>query len=881
MTQERPLKHLTQHWTRWWSIRPLFKSTLALRRLVGEEDARLNAINLLELRPGQRVLNFGCGLGANLSPLHATGAEIVAVDLDKECVEAARTEIRARNMTHVQALTLAEAQELLEPESFDAVLCTGAFTSAPDLEQALYLVWRWLKPKGLVGAVDYTLVLKPERRLLFAPFLAATYFCAGSSPSNLWELGLGLFCDTLFSEPLQGGVSRVVLARKRPGSVMEPPKPRVEIPVCPLSPSPRPVGRRELACGLVQGLGKLLKSLAPPADRKKKLVSPPQTEEPTPPPLAESPASESAPPLPTPPSPATTMRNPVKSTSTLLDHLWAVSSPPPVEKPNYSEEIDYLTEIGDLPISAHIPPPSPQPLAWVTTKLEEPELPAGPEPTEEPELHAGPEPAEEPELPAGPEPAEEPELPAGPEPAEEPELPAGPEPTEEPELPAGPEPAEEPELPAGPEPAEEPELPAGPEPAEEPELPAGPEPTEEPELPAGPKPAEEPELPAGPEPAEELELPAGPEPAEELELPAGPEPAEEPELPAGPEPTEEPELPAGPEPAEEPELPAGPEPAEEPELPAGPEPAEEPELPAGPEPAEEPELPAGPEPAEEPELPAGPEPVEEPELPAGMDMTSPSETRAGMDIASDLKKAADSELPTGMDMMSPAESPAGMDTSADSKKELPADADAASWPQDGINYDEHPYSEWESHTDGGYYQHAGWVDYAHSYQEPYYEEVTPTSSAAYGTVQDQHASDHYQRYARYPEPHYRELPTPPGYQERGGVPLTIPAPVAYEPSPYHHYDGRPSYDAYDIVYDTPGGYAHPSHHSAENVALPAGAPPNQRLPLLPNSLPGLPHQASIVMRQGILRPHAKRKDNAQGNSASPLRSQRRGKKRRS
>ena len=749
MTQERPLKHLTQHWTRWWSIRPLFKSTLALRRLVGEEDARLNAINLLELRPGQRVLNFGCGLGANLSPLHATGAEIVAVDLDKECVEAARTEIRARNMTHVQALTLAEAQELLEPESFDAVLCTGAFTSAPDLEQALYLVWRWLKPKGLVGAVDYTLVLKPERRLLFAPFLAATYFCAGSSPSNLWELGLGLFCDTLFSEPLQGGVSRVVLARKRPGSVMEPPKPRVEIPVCPLSPSPRPVGRRELACGLVQGLGKLLKSLAPPADRKKKLVSPPQSEEPTPPPLAESPASESAPPLPTPPSPATTMRNPVKSTSTLLDHLWAVSSPPPVEKPNYSEEIDYLTEIGDLPISAHIPPPSPQPLAWVTTKLEEPELPAGPEPTEEPELHAGPEPAEEPELPAGPEPAEEPELPAGPEPAEEPELPAGPEPTEEPELPAGPEPAEEPELPAGPEPAEEPELPSGP------------------------------------------------------------------------------------------------------------------------------------EPAEEPELPAGPEPVEEPELPAGMDMTSPSETRAGMDIASDLKKAADSELPTGMDMMSPAESPAGMDTSADSKKELPADADAASWPQDGINYDEHPYSEWESHTDGGYYQHAGWVDYAHSYQEPYYEEVTPTSSAAYGTVQDQHAGDHYQRYARYPEPHYRELPTPPGYQERGGVPLTIPAPVAYEPSPYHHYDGRPSYDAYDIVYDTPGGYAHPSHHSAENVALPAGAPPNQRLPLLPNSLPGLPHQASIVMRQGILRPHAKRKDNAQGNSASPLRSQRRGKKRRS
>ena len=232
MTNECSFKRLTSHWGRWWSVRPLFKSTLLLRRLIGEEDARRNAINLLELKPGQRVLDLGCGLGANLRYLRETGVEVIAVDSNSENVEAARTEVRANNLTHVRVMTWKEAEASLEEASFDAVLCTGIFTSTVNLERVFYDVCRWLKPQGLLSVVDYVETRTEEQKVLSAPFAAAVYLCTGSNPNSVWFKGLLSFCDVLFTDELQGGLSCLVLARKREGAVLSRPEERVEIPVC-------------------------------------------------------------------------------------------------------------------------------------------------------------------------------------------------------------------------------------------------------------------------------------------------------------------------------------------------------------------------------------------------------------------------------------------------------------------------------------------------------------------------------------------------------------------------------------------------------------------------------------------------------------------------
>ena len=232
MTNDCPLKRLTNHWNRWWSIRPLFKSSILVRRLVGEEDARINAVNLLELKPGQRVLDLSCGLGANLRYLQATGAEIVAVDENPENVEAARTEIRANNFLNIRAMSLKDAEQVLEEGSFDAILCTGTFTSSSNPYMCYYNACRWLKPKGLIAAVDYINNDCLEDQLLFGAFIFSTYMLADSAPNNAWEFGLSCFCDILFHEDMQGGISKLVLARKRPNGVVPPPPKRVEIPVC-------------------------------------------------------------------------------------------------------------------------------------------------------------------------------------------------------------------------------------------------------------------------------------------------------------------------------------------------------------------------------------------------------------------------------------------------------------------------------------------------------------------------------------------------------------------------------------------------------------------------------------------------------------------------
>ena len=232
MTNDCPLKRLTNHWSRWWSVRPLFKSSILVRRLVGEEDARINAVNLLELKPGQRVLDLSCGLGANLRYLQATGAEVVAVDENPENVEAARTEIRANHFLNIRAMSLKDAEQVLEDGSFDAILCTGTFTSSSNPYVCYYNACRWLKPGGLIAAVDYVNDDCLEDQLLFGAFIFSTYMLADSAPNNAWEFGLGCFCDILFREDMQGGISKLVLARKRPDGVVPPPPKRVEIPVC-------------------------------------------------------------------------------------------------------------------------------------------------------------------------------------------------------------------------------------------------------------------------------------------------------------------------------------------------------------------------------------------------------------------------------------------------------------------------------------------------------------------------------------------------------------------------------------------------------------------------------------------------------------------------
>ena len=113
---------------------------------------RLRAVvDALDVRPGDRVLEIGCGHGvaATLVCERLDGGRLTAVDRSPKMIAAAAR----RNATHVEAgraeFLVAELEELdLGERRFDKVFAVrvGLFHRDPD--RARSLVNRWLAPGG-------------------------------------------------------------------------------------------------------------------------------------------------------------------------------------------------------------------------------------------------------------------------------------------------------------------------------------------------------------------------------------------------------------------------------------------------------------------------------------------------------------------------------------------------------------------------------------------------------------------------------------------------------------------------------------------------------------------------------------------------------------
>jgi ubiquinone/menaquinone biosynthesis C-methylase UbiE len=94
---------------------------------------------LLTLRPGDRVLEVGCGSGHLTKRLAERGIDIIGVDANPEAALVAGTE-RVRVM-RAEQLDFAD-------DSFDYIISIHALEHLPALEQALVEMGRVLRPGG-------------------------------------------------------------------------------------------------------------------------------------------------------------------------------------------------------------------------------------------------------------------------------------------------------------------------------------------------------------------------------------------------------------------------------------------------------------------------------------------------------------------------------------------------------------------------------------------------------------------------------------------------------------------------------------------------------------------------------------------------------------
>lgn len=136
-------------WARLLLGDPFHPGGLALTERLGQ---------LLELKPGRRVLDVAAGRGSSAIFLaRHFGCEVVGVDYGPEMVSAATAQAEAAGLRDRVRFVQGDAEQLRFPNAaFDAVICECAFCTFPDKSSAAAEFARVLRPGSRLGLSDLT-----------------------------------------------------------------------------------------------------------------------------------------------------------------------------------------------------------------------------------------------------------------------------------------------------------------------------------------------------------------------------------------------------------------------------------------------------------------------------------------------------------------------------------------------------------------------------------------------------------------------------------------------------------------------------------------------------------------------------------------------------
>ncbi len=117
---------------------------------------RPRAVNRLDLKFGDRVLEVGCGTGRNLPFLsRAVGPDgrVYGIDLSEGMLAEARSACEKGGLTNVLLIQV-DASEYELPEPVDGAIFSLSYAVMRDRKQALRNAWRQLKSGGRLVMLD-------------------------------------------------------------------------------------------------------------------------------------------------------------------------------------------------------------------------------------------------------------------------------------------------------------------------------------------------------------------------------------------------------------------------------------------------------------------------------------------------------------------------------------------------------------------------------------------------------------------------------------------------------------------------------------------------------------------------------------------------------
>jgi len=108
---------------------------------------RVAAVDLLEIQPGNRVLEVGVGTGLNL-PLYSRDCNVTGIDISKEMLRKAEERVLALGMVNTKLMVMDCAKLDFPDDSFDRVIATYVISAVPDPVKTLLEMRRVCKPSG-------------------------------------------------------------------------------------------------------------------------------------------------------------------------------------------------------------------------------------------------------------------------------------------------------------------------------------------------------------------------------------------------------------------------------------------------------------------------------------------------------------------------------------------------------------------------------------------------------------------------------------------------------------------------------------------------------------------------------------------------------------
>lgn len=137
----------------------------AMERLRHDMDEL--AVRHVGLRPGQSVLDIGCGTGAAMAALREAvgpGGRVVGVDYSPRMLAKARRRIRENGWSNVTVLRADAARESLGHNEFDAAVAMFSLSAMPDVRAAVESACEALRPGGRLFVIDMRLVIAGNAR---------------------------------------------------------------------------------------------------------------------------------------------------------------------------------------------------------------------------------------------------------------------------------------------------------------------------------------------------------------------------------------------------------------------------------------------------------------------------------------------------------------------------------------------------------------------------------------------------------------------------------------------------------------------------------------------------------------------------------------------